>query len=135
MTVSGLSATGISERPSLNSSPSRGPYDPIAIRDIQEIIEKLKAKQIGVLITDHNVRETLGICDRAYILVDGKVLEEGVPEVIAARHMGARVFGISCVTNLAAGLGGTLSHAEVKETADRVQEKFIGLLSRFIGAL
>ena len=58
--------------------------DPLAIKDIQSIIAKLKSKGIGVLITDHNVRETLGICDRAYILIDGKVLEEGSPEKIAA---------------------------------------------------
>lgn len=58
--------------------------DPLAIRDIQEIISKLKNKGIGVLITDHNVRETLGICDRAYILIDGRVLEEGTPDKIAA---------------------------------------------------
>lgn len=58
--------------------------DPLAIRDIQEIIGKLKSKGIGVLITDHNVRETLGICDRAYILIDGRVLEEGTPDKIAS---------------------------------------------------
>jgi lipopolysaccharide export system ATP-binding protein len=58
--------------------------DPLAIRDIQDIIKKLRDKGIGILITDHNVRETLGICDRAYILIDGKVLEEGPPEKIAA---------------------------------------------------
>jgi lipopolysaccharide export system ATP-binding protein len=57
--------------------------DPIAIHDIQEIIETLKGKGIGVLITDHNVRETLGICDRAYIMVDGKVLVAGTPQEIA----------------------------------------------------
>ena len=53
--------------------------DPIVIRDIQQIIGALRNRGIGVLITDHNVRETLGICDRAYILVDGKVFEEGTP--------------------------------------------------------
>jgi lipopolysaccharide export system ATP-binding protein len=58
--------------------------DPIAIHDIQDIISKLKSRGIGVLITDHNVRETLGICDRAYILVDGKVLVSGTPEDIAS---------------------------------------------------
>ena len=58
--------------------------DPLAIRDIQEIVKKLRAKGIGILITDHNVRETLGICDRAYILIDGRVLEEGTPAQIAA---------------------------------------------------
>ena len=58
--------------------------DPIAVLDIQSIITQLRARGIGVLITDHNVRETLGICDRAYILSGGVILEEGAPEVIAA---------------------------------------------------
>lgn len=57
--------------------------DPIAVIDIQKIIGQLKARGIGVLLTDHNVRETLGICDRAYILNDGTILEEGNPEEIA----------------------------------------------------
>ncbi|PID39006.1 MAG: purine-nucleoside phosphorylase [Proteobacteria bacterium] len=58
-----------------------------------------------------------------------------VPEVIAAHHMGARIIGISCVTNLAAGLGGALSHDEVKETAERVRSRFTGLLAAVIGKL
>jgi lipopolysaccharide export system ATP-binding protein len=58
--------------------------DPIAVAEIQKIIRKLTTDGIGVLITDHNVRETLGICDRAYILNNGIVLEEGSPEKIAA---------------------------------------------------
>lgn len=66
--------------------------DPIAIRDIQYIIYTLKQKEIGVLITDHNVRETLGICDRAYILVDGKVLEDGSPEQIAKSEKAQRYY-------------------------------------------
>jgi lipopolysaccharide export system ATP-binding protein len=66
--------------------------DPLAIKDIQEIVWKLKAKGIGVLITDHNVRETLGICDRSYILVDGKVLEEGSPEEIANSERARRYY-------------------------------------------
>lgn len=66
--------------------------DPIAIRDIQTIIHTLREKGIGVLITDHNVRETLGICDRAYILVDGKVLEEGAPEDIASSERAQRYY-------------------------------------------
>jgi lipopolysaccharide export system ATP-binding protein len=66
--------------------------DPLAIKDIQEIISALQAKGIGVLITDHNVRETLGICDRAYILVDGKVLEEGAPDHIAASERARRYY-------------------------------------------
>ena len=66
--------------------------DPIAIADIQGIIERLKSKGIGILITDHNVRETLGICDRAYIMVDGKVLEEGPPDVIASSERAQRYY-------------------------------------------
>ncbi|MGD0948279.1 MAG: LPS export ABC transporter ATP-binding protein [Candidatus Binatia bacterium] len=58
--------------------------DPLAILDIQSIVGQLKERHIGILITDHNVRETLGICDRAYILNDGAVLEEGTPQEIAA---------------------------------------------------
>ncbi len=56
--------------------------DPIAVLEIQRIIRFLKARGIGVLITDHNVRETLGICDRAYIISDGTVLAEGTPHEI-----------------------------------------------------
>jgi lipopolysaccharide export system ATP-binding protein len=56
--------------------------DPIAVLDIQKIIQFLKARDIGVLITDHNVRETLGICDRAYIINDGSVLASGKPDEI-----------------------------------------------------
>jgi lipopolysaccharide export system ATP-binding protein len=58
--------------------------DPIAVAEIQKIIRKLTATGIGILITDHNVRETLGICDRAYILSEGTILEEGTPEKIAS---------------------------------------------------
>ena len=58
--------------------------DPIAVLDIQKIIGFLKERGIGVLITDHNVRETLGICDRAYIISDGRVLAEGTPAEIVA---------------------------------------------------
>lgn len=56
--------------------------DPIAVLDIQKIIQFLKERDIGVLITDHNVRETLGICDRAYIISDGTVLASGKPDEI-----------------------------------------------------
>ena len=58
--------------------------DPIAVIEIQRIIGFLKARGIGVLITDHNVRETLGICDRAYIISEGRVLAEGTPAEIVA---------------------------------------------------
>ena len=66
--------------------------DPLAIKDIQEIVATLTKKGIGVLITDHNVRETLGICERSYILVDGKVLEEGSPKEIAASEKARRYY-------------------------------------------
>jgi lipopolysaccharide export system ATP-binding protein len=58
--------------------------DPLAVLDIQQIIAQLKARGIGVLISDHNVRETLTVCDRAYILNEGRILEEGDPAAIAA---------------------------------------------------
>jgi len=58
--------------------------DPIAVAEIQKIVRRLISSGIGILITDHNVRETLGICDRAYIVNEGVVLEEGTPETIAA---------------------------------------------------
>ncbi len=57
--------------------------DPIAVMDIQKIIEQLKNRNIGVIITDHNVRETLSICDRAYIIKDGRILRLGTPAEIA----------------------------------------------------
>jgi len=57
--------------------------DPIAVTEIQKIIRRLVTSGIGILITDHNVRETLGICDRAYIVNEGSILEEGTPETIA----------------------------------------------------
>ena len=58
--------------------------DPIAVAEIQKIIRNLITSGIGILITDHNVRETLGICDRAYIVNEGTILEEGTPQSIAA---------------------------------------------------
>ncbi|MDR1632818.1 MAG: LPS export ABC transporter ATP-binding protein [Dysgonamonadaceae bacterium] len=58
--------------------------DPIAVQDIQQIVGKLKHKNIGILITDHNVHETLSITDRAYLLFEGKVLYQGVAEELAA---------------------------------------------------
>jgi lipopolysaccharide export system ATP-binding protein len=58
--------------------------DPIAVIDIQKIIEQLKARGIGIVVTDHNVRETLSICDRAYIIKDGEIIQHGPPEQVAA---------------------------------------------------
>ena len=66
--------------------------DPLAVIDIQKIINSLKHRGIGVLISDHNVRETLGVCDRAYILNDGQLLEEGNPEQIAASPVARQIY-------------------------------------------
>ncbi len=66
--------------------------DPIAVLDIQKIIRFLKARGIGVLITDHNVRETLGICDRAYIINDGSVLAYGKPDEIVYNENVRKVY-------------------------------------------
>ncbi len=66
--------------------------DPVSVIDIQKIVYHLKSKNIGVLITDHNVRETLGICDRAYILNDGNLLTEGKPEQIISNADVKRVY-------------------------------------------
>ncbi len=74
--------------------------DPLAVADIQRIIFKLKAKGIGVIISDHNVRETLSVCDRAYIIHAGAVLVEGTPDEIAACEMARKIyFGEDFVLN------------------------------------
>ncbi|MGH8762023.1 MAG: LPS export ABC transporter ATP-binding protein [Nitrosospira sp.] len=66
--------------------------DPIAVLDIQKIIQFLKERDIGILITDHNVRETLGICDRAYIISDGTVLASGKPDEIIYNESVRKVY-------------------------------------------
>ncbi len=66
--------------------------DPIAVGDIQEIIRGLKNKGIGILITDHNVRETLGICDYAYIMKDGKVQVQGLAQEVATSELARRFY-------------------------------------------
>ena len=66
--------------------------DPISVLEIQKIIRHLVERDIGVLITDHNVRETLGICHRAYILSEGKILVEGTPEAILQDEQARRVY-------------------------------------------
>ncbi len=66
--------------------------DPIAVLDIQKIIGFLKERNIGVLITDHNVRETLGICDRAYIINAGSVMAEGKPDEIIYNEVVRKVY-------------------------------------------
>ena len=83
-------ARAIASQPSyiLLDEPLAG-IDPIAVGDIRDLVSHLKDRAIGVLITDHNVRETLGIVDRAYILHDGQVLMEGQPHEVVA-HEGVR---------------------------------------------
>lgn len=66
--------------------------DPIAVADIQEIIKELKGRGIGVLITDHNVRETLGICDKAYILKDGQIQVQGTANEIANSELAKKFY-------------------------------------------
>lgn len=66
--------------------------DPIAVEEIQSIVSKLKAKNIGVLITDHNVQETLSITDRAYLLTEGKIMLTGKPEDIADNEMARKFY-------------------------------------------
>jgi len=66
--------------------------DPLAVIDIKKIIAHLKNRNIGILISDHNVRETLGACDSAFILSDGKVIETGTPQQIAASEIARRIY-------------------------------------------
>ncbi len=66
--------------------------DPIVVADLQELVRDLQKRNIGILITDHNVRETLGICDRAYILSDGKVLESGSPLEISESEIARKYY-------------------------------------------
>jgi lipopolysaccharide export system ATP-binding protein len=66
--------------------------DPISVVEIQRIVRQLKARGIGILITDHNVRETLGICDRAYIMNDGAVIAKGAPAVVLANDKVREVY-------------------------------------------
>ena len=66
--------------------------DPLSVVDIQDIIVQLRARGIGVLVTDHNVRETLSICDRAYILSDGQVFEEGTPAELTTSTRARQVY-------------------------------------------
>jgi lipopolysaccharide export system ATP-binding protein len=66
--------------------------DPISVVDIQRIVRQLKSRGIGILITDHNVRETLGICERAYIMSEGAVLAQGTPAAILANEQVREVY-------------------------------------------
>ncbi len=66
--------------------------DPLAVADIQSIITQLTQKGIGILISDHNVRETLGVCDTAYIMSQGKVVESGTPEAITESKLARQIY-------------------------------------------
>jgi lipopolysaccharide export system ATP-binding protein len=81
----------ISPRFMLLDEPFAG-IDPLAVIDIKRIIHQLKSRGIGILISDHNVRETLKVCDKAYIIADGQIVEEGEPEMIAASSKARQVY-------------------------------------------
>lgn len=66
--------------------------DPIAVEDIQSVVARLKYKNIGILITDHNVNETLSVCDRAYLLIEGKIFKHGTAEELAADEQVRRLY-------------------------------------------
>ena len=66
--------------------------DPVAVEDIQRIVAQLKKKNIGILITDHNVQETLAITDRTYLMFEGSILKHGIPEELAADEMVRKVY-------------------------------------------
>ena len=72
-------------------NPLQG-VDPIAVEDIQQIVYTLKKKNIGILITDHNVQETLSITDRAYLLFEGKLLKQGSAEELAEDELVRKVY-------------------------------------------
>jgi lipopolysaccharide export system ATP-binding protein len=84
-------ALAINPRFVLLDEPFAG-VDPIAVIDIQKLVHFLIERDIGVLITDHNVRETLGICDRAYIINEGRVLVGGTPDLIIQDHNARKVY-------------------------------------------
>ena len=84
-------ALAVSPKFILLDEPFAG-VDPIAVEDIQEIIARLKFKNIGILITDHNVNETLSICDRAYLLIDGSIFKHGTAEELAEDEQVRRLY-------------------------------------------
>ena len=90
--TTGRSTASAIARAAATATRSRGRLHPIAVNDIRDLVGQLRDRGIGVLITDHNVRETLEIVDRAYILHDGQVLMEGTPSEIVAHKDVRRVY-------------------------------------------
>jgi lipopolysaccharide export system ATP-binding protein len=66
--------------------------DPIAVNELREILFSLREKGIGIIISDHNVRETLNVCDKAYIISNGRIIEEGDPKQIASSEKARRIY-------------------------------------------
>ena len=66
--------------------------DPVTVQEIQAIISQLRSEGLGILITDHNVRETLGSCDRAYVLSEGKIIQEGTPHEILSSQLVKEIY-------------------------------------------
>jgi lipopolysaccharide export system ATP-binding protein len=81
----------ISPRFMLLDEPFAG-IDPLAVKEIKGIIQRLRSKGIGILISDHNVRDTLKVCDKAYIIADGRIVEEGEPERIANSQKAREIY-------------------------------------------
>lgn len=84
-------ALAVSPKFILLDEPFAG-VDPIAVEDIQAVVARLKYKNIGILITDHNVNETLSICDRAYLLIDGKIFKHGTADELASDEQVRRLY-------------------------------------------
>lgn len=110
-------ALSISPKFILLDEPFAG-VDPIAVEDIQYIIAKLKYRNIGIIITDHNVGETLAITDRAYLLYDGSILQEGTPQSLAADED---------VRTKYLGAGFVLKRSVSVQRAQAEYEKLLGL--------
>ncbi len=94
--------------------------DPIAVSEIQDIIRRLKARNIGVLITDHNVRETLAICDRSYIIREGRILVDGDAATIASSPLARKFYlGEKFQTGFETPTNGAAHHEPVSEEREK----------------
>ena len=95
--------------------------DPIAVEDIQYIIAKLKYRNIGVIITDHNVGETLAITDRAYLLYEGTILQEGTPTALAAdEDVRTKYLGSNFILKRSASVERALAEQEARQKAETI---------------